>query len=78
MALFQKQAQTYWFGTTETAEFQDDLHQALLKKLPDATMCMVLLMCPNIRTLEIMGEFDGRKQFFHKSLLAYLLEIGTI
>lgn len=62
LALFQKQAQTYWFGTTETAEFQDDLHQALLKKLPDATMCMMLLMCPNIRTLEIMGESDGRKQ----------------
>lgn len=40
-------------------------------------MCMVLLMCPNIRTVEIMGDFTGRKQFFHESLLTYLLEIGT-
>lgn len=77
LALFQKQAQTCWFGTTETAKFQDDLQRALLKKSPDATICMVLLMCPNIRTLEIIGDFAGRKQFFHESLLAYLLEIGT-
>lgn len=44
LALFQKRVQDFWFGTAETAKFRDHLYHALLKKTPDATMRLTLLM----------------------------------
>lgn len=74
---FQQRARAFWFGIPDTDRFQDDLYQALLNKTPDATACMILLACPNIKTLEIVGSIGLRTKPFTESLLAYLLEIGT-
>jgi hypothetical protein len=55
LALFSTMAHNFRFGTTWTARFQRQLPEGLPRKMPDATMCLVLLMCPNIETLEIVG-----------------------
>jgi hypothetical protein len=76
LRLFQQRAQAFWFGVPDTDRFQECLYQALLERTPDATACMILLACPNIETLEIMGSFGARAQP-SAGLLAHLLEIGT-
>jgi hypothetical protein len=53
------------------------MYQALLNKTTDATACMILLACPNIKTLEIVGHLFHRTQEFAGSLLGYLLEIAA-
>jgi hypothetical protein len=68
-----KRAQHFWFGVG-TSNLIAGLQQDLLSRAPHATACMMLLLCPNIKTLEIIGD---RKLNFTDSLLAYLLEIGT-
>jgi hypothetical protein len=76
MASFLKRAQHFWFGIG-TRNLVAGLQQDLLSRTPHATACMMLLMCPNIKTLEIIGDRMRRKLTFTDSLLAYLLEIGT-
>lgn len=77
LRLFQQRAQAFWFGSPDADIFQDGLCRALLNRTPDATACMILLACPNIKTLEIVGSISERTQMFPESLLAPLLEIGT-
>jgi hypothetical protein len=55
LALFSTIARNFCFGAPWTAIFQNNLPTELLRKMPDATMGLVLLLCPNIETLEIMG-----------------------
>jgi hypothetical protein len=79
LALFSKTAQDFWFGATWTEMVQQKLAAGLLAKMPDATMCLVLLMCPNIETWEIVGE---NEQGIHRdplcdSLLTFLLVVTT-
>jgi hypothetical protein len=79
LALFSKTAQDFWFGATWTEMVQQKLAAGLLAKMPDATMCLVLLMCPNIETLEIAGanERGIPKDPLCDSLLTFLLVVST-
>jgi hypothetical protein len=77
LRLFQQRAQAFWFGSPDTDIFQDGLYRALLNRRPDAIACTILLACPKIKTLEIVGSISERTQMFPESLLAPLLEIGT-
>jgi len=77
LRLFQQRAQAFWFGSPDTDIFQDGLYRALLNRTPDATACMILLACPNIKTLEIVGSIGERSQILPESLLAPLLEMSN-
>jgi hypothetical protein len=79
LALFSTMAHNFRFGTTWTARFQRQLPEGLLRKMPDATMCLVLLMCPNIETLEIVGLSEPGLETdpLQDSLLTFLLVVGT-
>jgi hypothetical protein len=76
LVFFLKRAQHFWFGIG-TGHFVASLQQDLLSRTPHATACMMLLMCPNIKTLEIIGDRMIREPTFTDSSLAYLLELGT-
>jgi hypothetical protein len=80
LALFSQIAPNFWFGAPWTAIFQSNLPTGLIRKMPDAIMCLVLLMCPNIETLEIMG---GSEEMYDKNqllgtLFSFLLVVGTM
>ena len=79
LALFSKTVQDFWFGATWTEMVQQKLAAGLLARMPDATMCLVLLMCPNIETLEIVGanERGIPRDPLCDSLLSFLLVVGT-
>jgi hypothetical protein len=78
LALFSKIAQNFWFGATSTTIFQHKLAASLLRKKPDAIMCLVLLMCPNIEILEIVGKNERgfENDTLLDSLLIFLLVAG--
>jgi hypothetical protein len=74
---FQRRARGFWFGMAESARFREGLELALFYTTPDATACMILLACPNIKTLEILGIGVEEEPRLVGSLVAHLLEIGT-
>ncbi|KAM0694054.1 hypothetical protein Q7P36_006180 [Cladosporium allicinum] len=78
LAPLSKIAMNFWFGATWTIELHNLLLASLLKRKPDATVCMILLMCPNIETLEISGgtEEGGEDPLVNNSF-AFLMVIGT-
>jgi hypothetical protein len=80
LALFSTIAQNFWFGAPWTATFQNSLPIELLRKRPDATMGLVLLLCPNIETLEIIGGTEGLydEDPLHNTLFAFLLVVDTM
>ena len=74
---FQRRARGFWFGMAESARFREGLELALFYNTPDATACMILLACPNIKTLEILGIGVEEEPRLVGSLVAHLLVIGT-
>ena len=79
LVLFSEMAHNSRFGATWTMTFRHMLPAGLLAKMPDATMCLILLMCPNIEALEIVGltEEGFEADPLQDSLLTFLLVVGS-
>jgi hypothetical protein len=70
--------QNFWFGAIWTVTLQTLVVASLFKRKPDATVCLILLMCPNIETLEISGGTDdGDGDPLVDNAFTFLLMIGS-